>query len=114
VLILIGGQRRGTGLGSPSLVSLANARKLAAEAKAAFAEERDPIILRCIPLPQPVPIDENDPAQYPAIVNPQLPLAFRKIGPHPHHLLVSQQVQVATFNLLAEPESDRDAHINGS
>lgn len=44
VVILIGdGRRREMGLGVPDEVSLAQARKLAAEAKAAFAEGRDPI-----------------------------------------------------------------------
>ena len=47
VLILIGdGQRREMGLGNPESVSLATARKLAAEAKAAFDEGRDPIAER--------------------------------------------------------------------
>jgi hypothetical protein len=47
VLILIGGgQRREMGLGTPEAVSLAVARKLAADAKAAFAEGRDPIAER--------------------------------------------------------------------
>lgn len=47
VLILIGdGQRREMGLGSPGTVSLAEARKLAAEAKAAFDAGRDPIAER--------------------------------------------------------------------
>ncbi|WP_419826141.1 tyrosine-type recombinase/integrase [Sphingomonas sp.] len=44
ILLLIGGgQRREMGLGTPDVVSLAAARKLAADAKAAFAEGRDPI-----------------------------------------------------------------------
>lgn len=47
VLLLIGGgQRREMGLGTPEAVSLAAARKLAAEAKAAFGEGRDPIAER--------------------------------------------------------------------
>jgi integrase len=47
VLVLIGcGQRREMGLGNPRSVSLAAARKLAAEAKAAFDEGRDPIAER--------------------------------------------------------------------
>lgn len=47
VLILIGnGQRREMGLGSPETVSLAEARRLAAEAKAVFDAGRDPIAER--------------------------------------------------------------------
>ena len=47
VLLLIGGgQRREMGLGTPEAVSLAAARKLAADAKASFAEGRDPIAER--------------------------------------------------------------------
>jgi len=47
VLLLIGGgQRREMGLGAPDAVPLASARKLAAEAKAAFEEGRDPIAER--------------------------------------------------------------------
>ena len=54
VLILIGGgQRREMGLGTPEVVSLAAARKLAAEAKAAFAEGRDPIAERVVARPKP-------------------------------------------------------------
>jgi integrase len=41
------------GLGSPSSVSLANARRLAAEAKAIFAEGRDPIAERALARPKP-------------------------------------------------------------
>ena len=44
IVVLIGdGQRREMGLGVPDAVSLAQARRLAADAKAAFAEGRDPI-----------------------------------------------------------------------
>lgn len=47
VLLLIGGgQRREMGLGTPETVSLGAVRKLAADAKAAFAEGRDPIAER--------------------------------------------------------------------
>ncbi|MBG6118958.1 integrase [Sphingobium sp. AEW010] len=54
VLILIGGgQRREMGLGSPDSVSLATARKLAGEAKAAFVEGRDPIAERVEARPKP-------------------------------------------------------------
>lgn len=54
VLILIGGgQRREMGLGTPGSVSLASARKLAAGAKAAFAEGRDPIAERALARPKP-------------------------------------------------------------
>ena len=54
VLILIGGgQRREMGLGTPEAVSLAAARKLAADAKAAFAEGRDPIAERAEARPRP-------------------------------------------------------------
>lgn len=60
VLILIGGgHRREMGLGTPEVVSLAAARKLAAEAKAAFAEGRDPIAERVEARPkaaEPVPV----------------------------------------------------------
>ncbi|WP_010184842.1 tyrosine-type recombinase/integrase [Sphingomonas sp. PAMC 26605] len=58
VLILIGGgQRREMGLGTPEAVSLAAARKLAADAKAAFAEGRDPIAERAEARPRPeVPV----------------------------------------------------------
>lgn len=60
VLILIGsGQRREMGLGTPDAVPLSAARKLAAEAKAAFAEGRDPIAERVEARPklaQPVPV----------------------------------------------------------
>ena len=55
VLLLIGGgQRREMGLGTPEAVSLAAARKLAADAKAAFAEGRDPIAERVEARPKPV------------------------------------------------------------
>lgn len=54
VLLLIGGgQRREMGLGTPEAVSLATARKLAADAKAAFAEGRDPISERVEARPKP-------------------------------------------------------------
>lgn len=54
VLLLIGGgQRREMGLGTPEAVSLAAARKLAAEAKAAFADGRDPIAERVEARPKP-------------------------------------------------------------
>ena len=54
VLLLIGGgQRREMGLGTPEAVSLAAARKLAADAKAAFAEGRDPIAERVEARPKP-------------------------------------------------------------
>ncbi len=54
VLILIGGgQRREMGLGTPEVVPLSLARKLAAEAKAAFAEGRDPIAERVEARPKP-------------------------------------------------------------
>ena len=54
VLLLIGGgQRREMGLGTPDAVPLAAARKLAADAKAAFAEGRDPIAERVEVRPQP-------------------------------------------------------------
>jgi integrase len=54
VLILIGnGQRREMGLGGADAVSLAKARKLAAEAKAAFEEGRDPIAERALARPVP-------------------------------------------------------------
>lgn len=54
VLLLIGGgQRREMGLGTPETVSLAAARKLAADAKAAFAQGRDPIAERVEARPKP-------------------------------------------------------------
>ena len=54
VLLLIGGgQRREMGLGTPETVSLAAARKLAADAKTAFAEGRDPIAERVGARPKP-------------------------------------------------------------
>ncbi len=54
VLLLIGGgQRREMGLGTPENVPLAAARKLAADAKAAFAEGRDPIAERVEARPKP-------------------------------------------------------------
>ena len=54
VLLLIGGgQRREMGLGTPEAVSLAAARKLAADAKAAFAQGRDPISERIEARPTP-------------------------------------------------------------
>lgn len=54
VLILIGGgQRREMGLGTPDVVPLSTARKLAAEARAAFAEGRDPIAERVEARPKP-------------------------------------------------------------
>jgi len=58
VLILIGGgRRREMGLGTPEVVPLSAARKLAAEAKAAFAEGRDPIAERVEARPKPaVPV----------------------------------------------------------
>lgn len=58
VLLLIGGgQRREMGLGNPESVSLAAARKLAAEAKAAFDDGRDPIAERVEARPaKPAPV----------------------------------------------------------
>lgn len=54
VVILIGwDQRREMGLGSPSSVSLAEARKRAAEARAIVAEGRDPIAERALARPKP-------------------------------------------------------------
>lgn len=54
VVLLIGnGQRREMGLGTPEAVSLAAARKLAADAKAAFVQGRDPIAERVMARPRP-------------------------------------------------------------
>lgn len=54
VLLLIGGgQRRKIGLGAPQAVSLASACKLAADARTAFAEGRDPIAERVEARPKP-------------------------------------------------------------
>ena len=53
VLLIGGGQRREMGLGTPETVSLAAARKLAADAKALFAEGRDPIAERVEARPKP-------------------------------------------------------------
>ena len=53
VLLIGGGQRREMGLGTPETVSLAVARKLAADAKVAFAEGRDPIAERVEARPKP-------------------------------------------------------------
>ncbi len=53
LLVIGGGQRREMGLGTPEAVSLAAARKLASDAKAAFAEGRDPIAERIEARPKP-------------------------------------------------------------
>ena len=53
VLLIGGGQRREMGLGTPEAVSLAAARRLAADAKAVFAEGRDPIAERVEARPKP-------------------------------------------------------------
>jgi len=41
-------------------------------------------------------------------------MALWKELPQPFDLLVRQPKQITYPGLLAEPESDRDAHINGS
>lgn len=54
VLLLIGGgQRREMGLGTPEAVSLSAARKMAPDAKASFAQGRDPIAERVEARPKP-------------------------------------------------------------
>lgn len=67
-----------------------------------------------IPPPQLIAVDENDATQHAPIIDPWPAVDLRKIGPKPRHLLVSQPIQVAHASLLAEPESDRASHINGS
>lgn len=39
---------------------------------------------------QPVPVDEDDPAQHPFVVDPWLAMALGKIRRQPRHLLVRQ------------------------
>jgi hypothetical protein len=63
---------------------------------------------------QPVLVDEHDATQHPPIIHARLAVAPGEERPQPLHLLTSQPKQVAHSGLLAEPESDRDAHINGS
>jgi hypothetical protein len=63
---------------------------------------------------QPVAVDEDDAAQHPSVIYPGLTTALREERPQPLDLLVRQPKKVAHSSLLAEPESDRDANINGS
>lgn len=72
------------------------------------------IVVRRIPPAQPVSIDEHDAAQDPAVINARLAVALRKEPSQSLHLLFRQPKQVAHANPLAEPESDRSHHINGS
>lgn len=48
------------------------------------------IFPRRVPPPQPIAIDEDDPAQNPPVINALTPEALRKIGLKAGHLLVRQ------------------------
>lgn len=69
---------------------------------------------RLIAPAQPVTIDEDDPAQHPAIIHPRLAVALGETGPPASHLLVCQPIQIAHIQSPQEPESDRSRQINGS
>ena len=62
---------------------------------------------------EPVSVDEHDAARHQSIIDARLAVALQKERSQPRHLLVSQLKQIAHPRLLAEPESDRNAHING-
>jgi len=63
---------------------------------------------------QPVAVYEDDAAQHPPIINPGLAEALGKYGSS--RAICSSVSQYRSFiaSLLAEPESDRASHINGS
>ncbi len=63
---------------------------------------------------QPVAVDKDDANQDPPVIHSRLAMAVGKERPQPLDLLVRQLKQGAHPGLLAEPESDRDPHINGS
>src|SRR3546814_16661102 len=50
---------------------------------------------RRITPPQPVAVDEDDPAQHPPIINPRLAMALGKVRLQKRHLLISEPVTVA-------------------
>ncbi|KAK0357916.1 hypothetical protein LTR94_037463, partial [Friedmanniomyces endolithicus] len=62
----------------------------------------------------PIAVDEDDAAQNPSVIHPRPAVALGKERPQPLNLLIRQPKQVTHSGLLAEPESDRDDHINGS
>ena len=67
-----------------------------------------------ITLAQAIAIDENDPAQHPAIIHAWPAVALGKIGFQPSHLLVRQPAQAAHIQNPQEPESDGAPQINDS
>ena len=69
---------------------------------------------RRIAPPQPVAIDEDNAAQHAAIINPRLAMTPRKKRLKPRYLLIRQPYKTLMSSLLAKPESDHDAQINGS
>lgn len=62
----------------------------------------------------PVAIDGDDSALHPTIIHLGLAVALGEVRSPPRLLLVRQPIQVADIQFLAEPESDREHHINGS
>lgn len=54
-----------------------------------------PVLPGCIPPPQAIAIDKNDPAQNTAVINPTLAVALGKIRRKPRHMLICQPIKVA-------------------
>lgn len=63
---------------------------------------------------QPIAGDEDDAAQHPPVIPLRLAVVLGKEWPWSLDLLVRPPQEVAHPGPLAEPESDRDAYINGS
>src|SRR3546814_8943110 len=55
---------------------------------------RRAILPRRITPPEPIAVDEDDPAQNPSIVDPLAAMALRKIRLKTRHLLVRQPIQI--------------------
>jgi hypothetical protein len=66
------------------------------------------------PAASPVAVDEHNAAQHSPVVHFGLAVALGEERSQSLHLIVRQPKKVAYSRLLAKPESDRDAHINGS
>lgn len=72
-----------------------------------------PIFPRCISPTQAVPVDEDDPAQHPFVINPWLAVDFGKYGER-RAICSCPSARSLMLSLLAEPESYRCLPINGS
>src|SRR3546814_8644194 len=69
---------------------------------------RRAILPRRITPPEPIAVDEDDPAQNPSIVDPLAAMALRKIRLKTRHLLVRQPIQIIHHS-GSSPQAEKPA-----